>query len=264
MPTLAVGTADNISLADTVAKLKSGLLFGCLLTAGLYNLAVFILNRRQVATLIFSLTCMLLAFSSNNFINQLLPSFNWQVAVRMEYIVFLLSVSLLVLLVNRLFPRAIHKWVSVGYVALCAIYVVIVLATDTTFFTRLLPAFQIISIAVAGYGLVRLAMQLKEKTIKNFLAFLGLAAVVVFSVYDILTRNGIYPFGVIPGSPSGPAWEWSFACSALYCCFPSSKPRSTSGWRPRGKSLPPQRNAIKAWYGNGRTDSPPHVWTILG
>ncbi|MGI6153906.1 MAG: LuxR C-terminal-related transcriptional regulator [Christensenellaceae bacterium] len=201
-PTLSIGTMENISQADTLSKLKSGLVFGCLLTAGLYQLAIFLLNRRQLSTLMFALPCLLQAFVSESILFLFFTDLDWQIAIRLEYIFFILAISMLILLIGRLFPRALHKWVSRGYLALCAAYSVLVLVSGTTFFTRLLPAFQIVCIAMAFYVLVRLAMQLK-RALKNILAFAGIVIVALFSINEVLIRNGIYIFGNMPGKSFG-------------------------------------------------------------
>ncbi len=203
-PALAVGTAENVAHLNKLADLKSGMVFGCLFIAGLYHLAIFLLNRRQVASLLFAIPCLLQAFVSVNFLLQLFSHLNWQVDVRLEYIFFILALMFLVLPIGKLFPGALHKWVPRVYLAICGVFIVIVLATDTTFFTRLLFGFQGASFAMAAYVLVRLAMRLyRERTTKNLLAFMGIVIVALFSVNEALIRNGVYLFGNMPGRSIG-------------------------------------------------------------
>ncbi|MDL2237372.1 LuxR C-terminal-related transcriptional regulator [Christensenellaceae bacterium OttesenSCG-928-K19] len=201
-PALTIGTMQNIMQSDTIAMLKIGLIFGCLLTAGLYQLAIFLLNRRQVSTLLFALPCLLQAFVSENIFSLFFPNLDWQIAIRLEYIFFTLAVAMLVLLIERLFPSALHKWVSRGYIVLCVVYMILVLASGTTFFIGLLPAFQVVCIAMAFYVFIRLAMQLK-RALKNLLAFAGIVIVALFSINEMLVRNGVYIFGNMPGKSFG-------------------------------------------------------------
>lgn len=203
-PALVVGTAENIAYLNKLINLKSGMVFGCLFIAGLYHLAIFLLNRQQFAALLFAVPCLLQAFVSVNFLNQLFPYLNWQVGVRLEYFFFIGALIFLVLLIDKLFPDALSKKVSGTYLAICGVFLVVVLATDTVFFTNLLFVFQGVSFAMAAYVLVRLAMRLyRERTTKNVLAFIGIVAVALFSVNEALMRNGLYLFGNMPGRSVG-------------------------------------------------------------
>ena len=199
-PTLIIGSAENIAHADKLANLKSGMIFGCLFIAGLYHLAIFLLNRNQIAVLLFAIPCLLQAFVSVNFLNQLFPYLDWQIAVRLEYVFFIAAVMFLVVLIRKLFPEALNRVISGVYLAICSTFIFIVLITDTVFFTRLLFVFQGASFVMAAYVLVRLAMRLfQEQTTKNVLAFTGIIVVALFSVNEALMRNGLYLFGNISG-----------------------------------------------------------------
>lgn len=203
-PVLAVGSVESIAHLNKLENLKSGLVFGCLFVAGLYHLAIFLLNRRQVAALLFAIPCLLQAFVSVNFLLQLFPNLNWYVGMRLEYIFFVLALMSLVLLIEKLFPGALHKWVSRVYLAICGVFIVVVLTTDTTIFTRLLLGFQGASFAMAAYILACLAVRLyKERTTKNILAFMGIVIVALFSVNEALIRNDVYLFGNTPGRSVG-------------------------------------------------------------
>lgn len=195
VPTITIGIAENIEQVDTNSKLLTGLIFGCFITAGLYHLALFLLNRQQTILLVFGFSCLVHAFVSVNFVGVMFPDINWQIVLRMEYILFIIAVSMLAILISMLFPNALHRWAAGGYLVVCGLYIIIIIATDTIVFTHMLPIYQGISIAMSAYALIRLTMQLKERTAKSVLAFIGLAVVVVFSVCGVLRLNGVYIFG---------------------------------------------------------------------
>lgn len=198
-PVLTIGTSENIAQKERIANLKSGLIFGCLMTACLYHLAIFLMNRRQLSALIFSVICLLLSLISGELIILMFPEYNWFAAIRIEYAVHFLTFAALAALVKMLFPGTLHKWIFRCYLAFCGLFLAITLFTDPTFFTRMLFYFDAVSIAVTAYVLVRLAMTLREKNPKNFLAFLGVALVGLFGVNDILFRNSIELFGPVAG-----------------------------------------------------------------
>lgn len=195
-PVLTVGTAESIARHTRNAGLKTGLVFGCLMTACLYHLAIFLLNRRKTASLIFSALCLLLAYISKDFPALLLPRYNWQIAIRLEYLASILAAAALAMLVRILFPGSLYKWIYRGYLALCGGYAAIVIITNSTFFSGLLVGFQTLSIGMIIYGLVALALTLREKKAKNLLAFLGIALFGLFITGELLIRIG----GVATGS----------------------------------------------------------------
>ncbi|MGL6201571.1 MAG: sensor histidine kinase [Lachnospiraceae bacterium] len=191
-PVLTIGEADSITQFTRSESLKSGLVFGCLMSVCLYHLAIFLMNRQRRASLIFSGLCLLLAYLSKDFPALLFPAYNWQIAIRLEYIACVLAGVALMLLVNNLFPRTLHKWIVRIYLALCGVYITIVIFTDSTFFSRMLLLFEIASIATLAYGVVRLAMTLRKKKIKNLLAFLGIVIFGLLIVSDLLLGGRMF------------------------------------------------------------------------
>lgn len=196
-PKLTFGTADDISRYERNADLKMGVVFGCLMTACLYYLAFFLLNRKQVSSLVFSILCLLLALGSGDFLIRFFPAYSWQISIRFEYITYILAAAALTVLVRFLFPNALHKWGFRTYLLLCAADIVMILFTDSVFFTTLRTVFQSLSIAMIVYGIVCLALTLREKKLKNELAFLGILLFSLFIIADILLRYDIQALNVL-------------------------------------------------------------------
>lgn len=195
-PTLTIGTANNIARYDRNNDLKAGVVFGSLMTACLYYLVIFLMNRKQLSSLVFSLLCLLLALASGDFLSRLFPSYNWQLSIRLEYMIYTLGGAMLAILVHVIFPEALNQWVFRSYLALCTLNILLVLFTDSVFFTGLRTGFQAISILMILYGLFRLARMLKEKKTHNILAFLGILLFTLFIVADILLRYDVTTVGI--------------------------------------------------------------------
>ena len=205
-PTLTIGSAEAIARYERTADLESGLLFGCLVTACLYNLAIFLMNRRQVSSLVFSGICLLLAYVSRDFPSLLMQAYNWQIAIRAEYLCYVVAANALLLLICLLFRGALHRWCVRAYLIASSLFVALILFTDSTFFTRLLIGFQAISVALIVYSIVRLfALTLRERKRKNILAFTGIMLLMLFIVGDILSRYGIYVMGQAMRAATGMA-----------------------------------------------------------
>ena len=198
-PMLTVGTADSIAQYERITDLKTGLVFGCLMTACLYYLAIFLLNRRQVSSLVFSILCLLLALVSGDFLAQLFSAYSWQLSIRLEYSIYVLAAATLAGLVRFLFPSALNKWVFRIYLLLCSLYIGIILFTNSVFFTTQRMGFQVLSIAMIVYGIICLALILREKKLKNALAFLGILLFALFIIADILLRYTVQAINFLAG-----------------------------------------------------------------
>ena len=189
-PVLTIGTAQNITRLNSLDNLKSGLIFGGLLVAGLYNLAIFLLNRRQKASLLFAALCLLLALLPENIITLAFSEYNWQLVFRLEYIAMTLACAVFLLLIDRLFPDTLRRTVLRGYLAFCGVYIAVVLLFDTTFSSRALVVFQVISAVAGAYALARLLTAPRPWSIKKILTFVGIGAVVLFSLNNALYKSG--------------------------------------------------------------------------
>lgn len=194
---LVVGTQENITRQEREEDVESGLVTGCLVAAFLFHLGIYLLNRQQKASLLFALFCLLLAFQSSSFLPSLLQAYDWAFATKAEYLVNLGALIALILLIKRLFPHALSNWVYQFFISFCVLYGMLVVFTDSRAYTQALPFFQIFSIAFALYILVRLAWNLRERSLKSALAFLGMLLVGICGTGDVLIRNDLIPFGLV-------------------------------------------------------------------
>jgi DNA-binding CsgD family transcriptional regulator len=196
---LRIGALQNLNAVENRNLIISFLITGGLLTAFLYHLGLFVLNRGRRPVLVFSLCCLLLALMSNQLIPAFFPEYDWTVAIGLEYIVHFLTFAMLVLFLKLLFPRLYNRYVTRAYFALSGVFILLTFLLAPKVYTGLLMIFDSVSILMVLYTLIRLGMQLREKKLQNTLAFIGIALVCLFGVIDILSRNNIITPGVIAG-----------------------------------------------------------------
>lgn len=190
-PSFIIGSYEKIARRTTANLAVSFMIVGCLLTASLYHFGLFCLNRKRKTVLIFSLCCLLLAAMNKKLIMLFFPEYNWFVAIRIEYIVHVLAFSVIILFLDQLHPRLLHKSVTRGYYSLSALYALMTLSLDTTVFTGLLVYFEAASVLLIGYVLVRLTMALRKGTLKHWLSFAGVLVLGLLGTNDILYYRGI-------------------------------------------------------------------------
>ena len=220
-PQLTVGTAENIGGREDNAMLRVGVIIGCLMTAALYNLSLFMVNRNRRSSHLLALGCVLLVCMVYRPIPFLIPEYNFQVALKAEYTVHFLTFTVLVLFMQSLFPRMYAKWVARVFCIISIVFCVVTIFTDSTFFSYLMPVYHVISGLMILYTFVRLVMGALSGRPQKVLALVGVCPLLVFAVSDMLYTSGLPSLGRLGGlafaSPIG--MVFFVLCYALVVSF---------------------------------------------
>ncbi|MDR3070138.1 MAG: sensor histidine kinase, partial [Propionibacteriaceae bacterium] len=198
-PHLILGYSNNIEQRSKGNLAVSFMIVGCLLSAFLYHLGLFCLNRSRKTVLVFSLCCLLLATMNKKLILLLFPQYNWFVVIRIEYVVHFLTFAMLVLFLEMLHPRLLHRAVTRVYYALALGYILSTLMLDSTVFTGLLSYFEAASALMICYVVVRLAMALRRGKLQIWLSFAGVLVLGLLGMNDMLYFRGIMSIAPIAG-----------------------------------------------------------------
>ena len=198
-PSVRIGTAREINFYENYNLIMTFLILGGLLAAFLYHLGLFVLNRSRKPVLVFALCCLLLALMTSRLIPLFFPEYNWYVAIGFEYIVHFLTFAMLVLFLDMLFLRLYQKFIARIYYILAGVFILLSFILPTEINSNLIVVFDIVSMVMAAYTLVRLAMQLRERKLQNLLALIGVALVCLFGLNDVLYQNNIHFIGSIAG-----------------------------------------------------------------
>jgi len=219
-PILFIGSYENIAHKQLTDSFMTFMIIGCLLTAGIHHLALFLLNRRRKTDFIFSVCCFLLLLMTNEFIPFFFPEYNWYIAFRLEYIVHYATFAAMTWLFHTLMPKALNKWVWRIFEGVCAVFTLSVFVFDTVIFSSFIQYFHYISIAFTLYLLVCLAAALKYKNIKNVLAFAGAFIMGLFAINDIILHM---PVLTLPHYPGSIMWGLEFTAPVgmvfFVCCY---------------------------------------------
>lgn len=198
-PNLYIGSAESINAYENFSVAIGFLILGGLLTAFLYHLGLFILNRTRKVVLVFALCCLLLALMASNVPAIFFPEYNWYIALALEYIVHFLTFATLTVFLEMLFPELYNRIVQRIYCAFAGVFVILTLILPPQIYSSLLIIFEIISVLMVIYTLVRLIMRMRIARPETVLAFVGIAVVCVLAINDILANNGITFIGSIAG-----------------------------------------------------------------
>jgi signal transduction histidine kinase len=190
-PALIVGAPENIGTLTAAKTAFSFAITGCLVTAALYHLGLFLLNRKRKNALILSACCALFVIMVKIPVFAFLPEYNFFFWIRVEYLVHIFVFLTLTLFLKSLFPRLYNKWALRIFHGVIGIYALIILLTDTVFFTGLLTYFEVLAVLMILYSVIRLAASLRGGNAKNLLAFLGVLATGAAGLSDIIFYRGV-------------------------------------------------------------------------
>lgn len=189
-PRFYIGTANNITRWDDASLAVNYMIIGCLATAFLYHLGLFLRNRKRKIVLLFAFCCLLLAFLNKKLILMFWPEYNWQVGIRIEYLLHFLSFAALFFFLDRLNPKLLNKWIARSYYTLAGGYC-LTLLLDSTVFTGLLIYFEIVSVLMIAYVLIAMAFRLKSRKPTDLISFIGILVLGLLGANDVLYYRGI-------------------------------------------------------------------------
>jgi signal transduction histidine kinase len=198
-PELTIGTPENILTHTGKLSAFRFAEIGCLITAALYHLGLFLLNRKRKGALYFAICCALFTVMTKTAVLTILTNYNFALWIRVEYLTHFFVFMMLTLFIHTLFPGTYNKWVLRVYYALVGVYSLLTLLTDSMFFTGLLVYFEIVSGLIIVYTIVKLAIALRGGGMKHLLAFLGTLAVALPGLFDMLYYRGIALFDGFTG-----------------------------------------------------------------
>ena len=125
-PVITIGTLDNILSLIQKRTAFGFAIIGCLITAALYHLGLFLLNRRKKHTLLFSACCFLFMLMTKSPVLMFFPNYNFFFWIRAEYITHLAVFFLVTLFIHVLFPKLYNKWALRVFHGTIAVYSLIV------------------------------------------------------------------------------------------------------------------------------------------
>ena len=131
--TPVIGTVGNILDHVQLQKVGEMFLFTVMISFAFFNLGLYVIYRKNRATLYFAFACTATAaqtiMTSQRIIDYFLPAYNWEIMVRLEYLTGYLMLPFFVLFLTELIlVHADKTWLKrvVGiYIAVCCIVVVI-------------------------------------------------------------------------------------------------------------------------------------------
>ena len=170
-------------------------IIGSLIIMGIYHIGLFALRRNDRSPFYFGAFCLIIGFRAlflgEAYWYKLFPNVDWEIGLRMEYILTYIGVPFFIKYISELYPRFSSKKISLLSFAVGIIYCSIVLATPTHVFTNTLISYHIIILLTVIYLLYILTLAILHREKGSILLSIGIVFYALTIVNDILYYNEI-------------------------------------------------------------------------
>lgn len=198
---IQLGSAASINSVERYTSVFQAIYLSLLLAIALYHYFLFSQRREEKFSFHFGNLSLLVAirigFTGNNVLVSALPDFSWELALKIEYLTFLLISPLFTAMMRSMYPQDVHLWFLRVTQFLATGYSVYILFVGTLAATYVVPSYQIIlllEMMYFVYFLVRIFQLRREGRfyigIATLVALLGLFSEILFS-------RGLVPFGEV-------------------------------------------------------------------
>lgn len=197
-PNLNIEIGDNkyLFLERDKSMACDFLLAGCLFMGGLFFLGLYAFGTRDKATLFFSLFSMMYSYrmigSSYYALHILFPGFNWEIAIRLEYISLFASIGFFLQYLLCLYPQGFYKPLMKIFYSICVFACALPLAAPTTVFTQIINPFLVLMFFCIGYIFFVLAKAHIKKDYAAKYPLISIGIVVILQLLINLEYFGIF------------------------------------------------------------------------
>lgn len=172
-------------------------IFGSLISCGLFLLGLFVFGKKDWAIFFFALFCITISYrilgSENYALHRLLPSLNWFLAIKFEYISLYVGGALLWEFFYHSFPDLVNKiWARLTQIAATFLFILTVLSPPS-FFIRIFPfIFYPVMILSFLYWARIIFIGIKTSLKSTIYTAIGFASISVVMVNTMADNLGIW------------------------------------------------------------------------
>ncbi|MBI3395376.1 MAG: GAF domain-containing protein [Spirochaetia bacterium] len=184
---ITFGPAETLRTQREGRVVVEVFLFGSLILAAVYHIALFMLRRKDKAPLFFAAVCLFVAgriiFTGEHYALSVVQKLPWVWAIRLEYLSYFLAVPAIAAFFASFFPDEFPARARNVITAVSLVFAALVLFTPTTFSSQTPFFFHIVSavtIAFTLYALVRALRNGREGSVTTCIGFI-IMSVGVFS-----------------------------------------------------------------------------------
>ena len=173
-------------------------LFLSFVIVALYNLGLYIVRKRSLSPLYFSIFCFLVALrtvtTGGRYLILLFPDVSYELMLKLEYLSFYLAVPAFIFFTQSFFPKFSKLFVHLIAV-LAVIFSGAVIFTPVRFFSHTLNAYEIFMLINIIYGLYVIFASMRQKRFEASVFLLGFLILLLTAINDMLHVEHIIQTG---------------------------------------------------------------------
>lgn len=204
---ITLGTAEQITLEREKGIIGQVIIAGGLFIIGIYYIVLYLFRRSNVSVLFFGIASLLLMIrillTGDVLLTRVWPEFDWELAVKMEYIMPAMGIGFLLLFAYYLYPQDLIKGITYAlFVALCLINVPVLLFSALVF-TQIITIYQallVVSLLYILIGLIIAASRKRRGAWGNLVVIAIFFVAVIHETFYynyLIERSGLIPAGVL-------------------------------------------------------------------
>jgi signal transduction histidine kinase len=193
---IEIGDSNYLSIEKERNISSDFLLAGCLFMGGLFFLGLYKFGSNDKASLFFSLFCILYSYrmvgSSYYALHAIFPTYNWNIAVRCEYISLFGSIYLFLRYVYNLYPKDFHRSIIKFFSVVCLLSGALSLTTPTIVFTQIINPFLVLMFFCIAYFVFVFFRAYLNKRIAAGYALASIAVLMIVQLIMNLEYFGVF------------------------------------------------------------------------
>jgi diguanylate cyclase (GGDEF)-like protein len=203
---IQLGTSEMLHKKNLGKTILQSIMLGILILSGVYHIGLGFFRKTESYFFFFGVFCLIVAFRylmiGDVYFTKMFPNFNWELAMKLDYISLYCHVPLLALVLYRLYPKYSSQWFTKLCIFISVVYVLMTIITKASFYTSVLVYFQLFMIICLLYTTMILLKSLKNKQVESYFLLTGIILFMVFVLFDIVVywlnypEVNLYPVGI--------------------------------------------------------------------
>jgi 7TM diverse intracellular signalling len=193
-----LGLPERLLSEQQSSHIVNTILLGVLTFIGVFFLNIYFFVKREKAVLYFSLACLTWAlrsiFSEQYLAIHWMPWFDWELAVKIEYITLYLQMAWAILFISHLYPLDTNKIVKRILLYPNYVFVFLSMATPALLYTQFLTIYLVLAGALLLYVFFIIMRAMVFERYGAWFSVLGILSLACAFGYNYLSYQGLFEF----------------------------------------------------------------------
>lgn len=154
---IVFGSSEQIEASRERKMSYNAWMFGLMMMTGIYHLGLSLFHRKDKSALYFGLFCVVTLFRNlmvdEVFLTKIIPSFPWELGMKLEYIFLYFTVPFMAYFIKELFPNEMHPLFTKLCLAAAVLYSAFTAATAPSTFYQALMIYQYFIMLTSLYSI---------------------------------------------------------------------------------------------------------------